>query len=326
MHAAIYRLRSDVSFIIHTHQRLASAASVLPLDRLVFEKTSGQGTGEFVSLAAYGESGTVDLIRHVCNAIQPKIREENSIIMRNHGAIFFGKSADDAFNASSSLEYRLATWFAHHAKGRGWSPTAWIGDPDEESLTFLDPEYLASFLSFMVEKYGALNREAVPAAINRLGRSVRNGSAVMLLDDHARTHEHLHRSIYEKNPNIGAIRHAYGESILQFSRLVIDLPPMLDDFAQIIGVKMASIQTDSVLGGNNARFDDNSGVFLHGNGALIFGNDSEDARAAERIVDKNTIAWFIALLFGAGNQLPFECAKQNRDMYLADYSKRGKLL
>ena len=91
VHAAAYRLRSEVNFIIHTHQYFASAVGVV--DRNL----------PFAPCAAYGLPGT----KKLWDAVEKVIAEnpdDKAILMSKHGALCLGDDYDQAFAVVEQLE------------------------------------------------------------------------------------------------------------------------------------------------------------------------------------------------------------------------------
>ncbi len=91
VHAAAYRLRHDVSFIIHTHQYYASA--------LAAECRST----EAAPCARYALPGTKKLIKYMSASIKAN-PDSNVFLMARHGALILGTSPDEAFSRAAGLE------------------------------------------------------------------------------------------------------------------------------------------------------------------------------------------------------------------------------
>jgi L-fuculose-phosphate aldolase len=97
MHLMIYRVRPDISAIVHAHPPTATgfAAAGLPLDEaLVSEIVISLGT---VPLAEYGTPGTSEL----CDNIEPHVEEHDAVLMANHGVVAYG---DDLLTAYMNME------------------------------------------------------------------------------------------------------------------------------------------------------------------------------------------------------------------------------
>lgn len=91
VHADAYALRSDVSFIIHTHQTYASAVAAECRDTV------------FAPCARYGLPGTSKLRKNMkaCIGSHPA---DKSFLMARHGALLLGSSPDEAFDLANRLE------------------------------------------------------------------------------------------------------------------------------------------------------------------------------------------------------------------------------
>ena len=106
VHAEGYRLRPDVDFIVHTHQRHASALSILgeTLTGWDREDPSDAGIlGTKVPCAAYGLSASEAITQNVSHAIasHPNSR---AVLMKYHGALCLGRDFEDAFAIAHALE------------------------------------------------------------------------------------------------------------------------------------------------------------------------------------------------------------------------------
>lgn len=100
IHAAAYRLRPDIGFVIHTHQDYASAVGVCGED---LTELNYAVLGDAVPCAAYGLPGTKKLKNNVEAAMlaHPRCRV---FFMRYHGALCLGQDFDRAFEIAEALE------------------------------------------------------------------------------------------------------------------------------------------------------------------------------------------------------------------------------
>lgn len=91
IHADAYALRSDVNFIIHTHQYYASAVAADCRDT------------EFAPCGEYGLPGSGKLRRHMtaCLTANP---DKSAFLMARHGALLLGSGMDEAFDLAGELE------------------------------------------------------------------------------------------------------------------------------------------------------------------------------------------------------------------------------
>lgn len=100
LHAAIYRARTDVGAVFHTHSVYASALAVagreLPAildDQVVF-------LGGGISVAPYGLPASEELSTNVVSALGG----HNAVILANHGAVAVGRDLRRALTAAELLE------------------------------------------------------------------------------------------------------------------------------------------------------------------------------------------------------------------------------
>ena len=100
IHAAAYRLRPDIGFVIHTHQDYASVLGVSGQD---LADPGDAIPGGIVPCAAYGLPGTKKLCKNVESAIlnAPHCR---AFLMRYHGALCLGQDPERAFEIAEALE------------------------------------------------------------------------------------------------------------------------------------------------------------------------------------------------------------------------------
>jgi L-fuculose-phosphate aldolase len=97
MHLMIYRVRPDVSAVVHAHPPTATgfAAAGRGLDEaLVSEIVISLGK---VPLAGYATQGTTDL----CDCIEPFVEDHDAVLMANHGVVTCG---DDLLTAYMNME------------------------------------------------------------------------------------------------------------------------------------------------------------------------------------------------------------------------------
>lgn len=91
VHAAVYQLRPDVNFILHTHQNYATAISVDGIHK------------DFAPVAKYGLPGTKGLVKNV-QEVLTKFKNMNTFLMARHGALIIAKNYEDAFTKAINLE------------------------------------------------------------------------------------------------------------------------------------------------------------------------------------------------------------------------------
>ena len=104
LHAAIYKLRPEVDFIVHTHQNYATALSTLGETlRNTAAKADGAVLGPRIPTAQYGISGSKKLAENVAACLKAD-REATAVLMKNHGAVILGRTPEETFAAADQLE------------------------------------------------------------------------------------------------------------------------------------------------------------------------------------------------------------------------------
>ena len=101
MHLTIYKLRPDVSAVVHAHPCTATAfaSAGIALDEpLCSEFVITLGS---VPLAPYATTGTSD----VSASLLPLIPDHNAILMANHGVVCYGKDLCQAYQRMEAVEH-----------------------------------------------------------------------------------------------------------------------------------------------------------------------------------------------------------------------------
>lgn len=100
VHRAVYEQKA-AGFVIHTHQEWACAVSAMGRDEVRFDRI-WPGIGDTVLCADYALPGTQQL----CSNTQQVLKQAqgNAVILRNHGALCWGSTYEEAFQAAWNLE------------------------------------------------------------------------------------------------------------------------------------------------------------------------------------------------------------------------------
>lgn len=107
IHRAVYQIKKDAVFVIHTHQDNASAASAAGESCISFDRDY-EHLGSRVFCAEYGLPGTDRLCENTVKALEQT--EGGAVILKNHGALCFGQNYEQAFQAAHSLEQACAAY------------------------------------------------------------------------------------------------------------------------------------------------------------------------------------------------------------------------
>ncbi|MCR5674188.1 MAG: class II aldolase/adducin family protein [Lachnospiraceae bacterium] len=107
IHAAIYRVRSDIHAVAFTRQCFGSALGVLNQDRLAAEDASGSRVK--ILVVPFTMPGSDAQRSHVYR-LASKDRAAGFLIAANHGAFAYGRDTEEMFASAISLE-RFAKLF-----------------------------------------------------------------------------------------------------------------------------------------------------------------------------------------------------------------------
>lgn len=117
LHLMVYRRRPDVGSVVHAHPVFSSVAAVsgreIPpiVDEVVIK------IGGSVQVAEYAFPGTEELAEKAVDALGDRM----AVLLRNHGLITVGKSAEEALDNSLLVE-RLAQIFLYTTLSKGANP------------------------------------------------------------------------------------------------------------------------------------------------------------------------------------------------------------
>ncbi|MBQ7740394.1 MAG: class II aldolase/adducin family protein [Eubacterium sp.] len=322
VHAAAYRHHPTVDFVIHTHQKAATIVSITGMEiRNVYDEFKDV-LGDKVPCAAYAMSTTDSLRKKVerCIEMNPSAR---AIMMMHHGTICMGDSYEHAFALAESLEKCCEKVIKDNYLRHSWAKEYSEGDK----------------IAYYLEKNDA---PKMPEAIADLGSSVRNGNIFTLtvggktvdvdvetgvgINGIAPKIEKLHRAIYNTE-DCTIIKQLTDPYVVAVSLTGDDMVPMIDDFAQIVGVDVRNCpwidgDTDACADEIGDSIDNRNAVLIQGAGALITGNNAGDIQALEIIMDKACQAIVDVDIFNRAHYVPkLECFLM-RTVYLAKYSKK----
>ena len=133
----------------------------------------------------------------------------------------------------------------------------------------------------------------------------------------------IHEQIYYKRKDVNYIMHNKSEAALMVSRRANHMKPLLDDFAQLIGVGVKIPSNEGEIP-HNIKKKVNV-VFAPNDGAYCVGSTEDDATAVAMVLDKGCIAYIAVMRNGEGHYLSLlECIKMNRH-YRKSYSKLADL-
>jgi L-fuculose-phosphate aldolase len=137
----------------------------------------------------------------------------------------------------------------------------------------------------------------------------------------------LHAKIYLTRKNINAVIHNHSQSASTVAAARVEVPPILDDMAQIIGptIRVAEYALPSTKKITNATVKalrGRNGVLMANHGALTVGRDMEEAFTAALVLEKSCRAFIEASFMGGAKSINrFEAAFMHQ-YFLKKYRKK----
>ena len=327
IHAACYKLRPEVNFVIHTHQVNASIVSALGMDINNVEGENAQVVGTNLPIASYGLPGTKKLRKGVIDAITRS--DAKAAVMAHHGAVCMGVDYDDAFNVAQKVEdiceqYVMDKYTS--LTGKVADNLTAINDYVVEKFT-KKPSTAPEFPACKSERDGSVFNISLvdgDGAITRIDIETGN----IIAGDASNESIELHRAVYKKRADVNFISHSKDPYTVACSKMGKTMRPLIDDFAQIVGVNVKSAKYDP----NNSlatskkvvkKLKGRNAVLLENNGALCVAGSEYDAGAIEFITNKGAKIQISAQMFEKVEPInPLE-TRIMRLVYKLKYSKQA---
>lgn len=289
IHAEIYAQCPNVNFVIHTHQENASVVSALGFDQIPSGEQCPLLCGN-VPCTPYALPGTKKIRQGVADALRKGCG--NALILKNHGAVCFGNDAEEAFAVATQLEQACGSFIAQKY------PEPTTMEPTLSSRRTAN--------GFLVEFPG--------------GESIEADNSEPITSFPPELIRHL--AVYRRNKQINVIRHVASPNVLAYAKSNPDGPllPLVDDFAQIIGYQVMTV--DDKPEEIASALKRVSAVFVKNVGALCCGPNTMDAQAVEMILEKCAKAALCGQAFGHVEPIDWLHSKLMRRMYLKKYSKQ----
>ena len=100
MHLTLYKNRADVSGIVHTHSKFATAIACMGWELPAVHYLIGMA-GHRVKCTGYATYGSDELAKKALETIG----DSNAVLLANHGLIALGEDVDRAFSTAEHLEF-----------------------------------------------------------------------------------------------------------------------------------------------------------------------------------------------------------------------------
>ena len=317
IHTEVYKKFKDITFIIHTHQLNASVASALEISE-IHMSPENPIIGDRIISADYGISTTRKLRNNIAAALEKT--NGKAVIMKNHGALCFGIDDEDAFKVAFELESETARFLERKYL-------------ELSGMEILHNNEMSEF-AYSIYKKKKTKIKNVQRSRVKYSMQSENGILFYDYDDDIISskqkeydellvlEERTHENIYKANHRTNYIIHSNNEYTKAVSNLDMEMRPLMDDFAQIVGVKVHTV----TLGGFQAKrqMKNVSAIMIKERGALCFGENYSDAQAVSIILEKNCKAFTFACLFGDPKFIGRFDSQIMRYIYMNKYSKLKK--
>jgi L-fuculose-phosphate aldolase len=100
MHTAVYRVRSDVNGVVHSHAPTATAFGIAGIEILPMAIETFMFIPKGVPIVPFEMPGSKEL----AEAVEKKIKEYDAVILENHGILTVGTTIEDACNLNMTVE------------------------------------------------------------------------------------------------------------------------------------------------------------------------------------------------------------------------------
>lgn len=138
----------------------------------------------------------------------------------------------------------------------------------------------------------------------------------------------LHRAIYEARKDVKAIVHTHSVYAMSFAVSGVEIPPILDDFAQVIGSSVpvagyALPGTDELATKCVDALGDRCAVLLANHGLVGVASTLDEALKICRIVEQTARVYLYAWQLGEPGVIPSDKVMETRRFYIHGYSSKG---
>ncbi len=325
IHAKCYELRSDVNFVIHTHQTYASLAGLSCLDVNEIGEDAKNIIGLDIPVASYGLPGTKKLRSGVVNALRRSASK--AVLMLHHGALCLGSDREDAFKVAETLENVCREKLLERYK----QFTGNIADGFDSLTTYIANNIMTEAVEDDLGVYNSVREFGVAELTD-----AQTGTTTTIDIDSGKPLDPsencpdaaaLHAAVYKARKDVNAVIHSKDDATLKASRMGITIKPFLDDFAQIVGATLRTAEYDPDNAAKTAKkvvrkLGCHDAVLIKHNGGLCVGANEDEAKAVELVTEKGCKAFTAASLYGTKPINTVESLLM-RVVYKTKYSKKN---
>ena len=142
------------------------------------------------------------------------------------------------------------------------------------------------------------------------------------------TEKKLHQEIYRHRPEVNAVIHTHSMSVSTVAASRREVPPILEDLAQIVGPSLRvagyALPGTAKMGREVLRaLRGRMGAIMANHGAVALGRTMGEALLCARIMEKGCRAFIEAEFLGGSRAINRFEAKLMHEIYIRKYSRRS---
>ncbi len=134
MHLEIYRARSDVGAVIHTHSPYALVFAVRGEEIPIVTVEAASAIGHRVPVTRYVRPGSLEMAEEVVESLGDGM----AVLVRSHGVVAVGRDLDEAFHTALLVEEEARTYYLARMLGE-------VGSLDPGEVEALRRGFLESY-------------------------------------------------------------------------------------------------------------------------------------------------------------------------------------
>ena len=143
------------------------------------------------------------------------------------------------------------------------------------------------------------------------------------------TETKLHVAIYKKFPEAGAVIHTHSIFACTLAVLHRDLPPIIEDAAQVIGgtvtcARYALPGTETLAQNVLSAIGKKRAAFMANHGVVCWGRDLKEAYMTAELVEKAAEIYCTAATMGGAQELSQDDVEVMHNFYVQHYYKRQR--
>lgn len=250
--------------------------------------------------------------------------------MAHHGALCMGSDYDEAFKVAAELENVCEEFLLdrlHAVSGKVSADVAAVAEHIAEVSEGAKKQAML-FAPYTSEREGATIIMKPADGGESVRIDLKTGDEVASCEKYPESAE-LHRAIYNAREDVNCVIHSKKPEIVSASKMGGTFKPLLDDFAQLVGVTLRTGEYNPANTVKTAKkvvkkLKGRNAALLKDNGAVCVAGDMYDAEAVEMVLEKELRTDAAAKMIGDAKYInPVEACLM-RFIYKTKYSKKAK--